>query len=167
MNTNQFEAFYRATYRPLWSYVFRMVTDTDLASDLVQDSFVRYLRDEPRSQSDSARRSYLFTIATNLVKDSWRRGKVHGQWLEETASDSVDTSAEQLPLRLDVAAAMQKLSLMHRSLLWLTYVEGRTHDDTAGILQIQPASVRVLLMRARKCLAEVLREMEIEKESQL
>lgn len=165
MSTNQFEAFYRATYRPLWSYVFRIVTDSDLASDLVQDSYVRYLREEPRSQSDSARRSYLFTIATNLVKDSWRRGKVHGQWVEEVASDAVDTSADQLPLRLDVAAAMEKLSLMHRSLLWLTYVEGRTHDEVAAIVQIQPASVRVLLMRARRRMAEALREMETKKES--
>lgn len=165
MNKAQFQIFYRATYPRLWSYVYRLVVDPDLSQDLVQESYMRFLRSSPRRSSDEANRSYLFAIATNLVKDSWRRGKVLGQWMEGADTDAVDNSAELLPLRLDMASAMERLSLMQRSLLWLTYVEGYSHSEVAAMQQIQPASVRVLLMRARRRLAAVCQEMGIEKES--
>jgi DNA-directed RNA polymerase specialized sigma24 family protein len=42
--------------------------------------------------------------------------------------------------------------------VWLAYVEGYEHKEIAEIVGVKPASVRVLLMRARKRLADFLNE---------
>jgi RNA polymerase sigma-70 factor, ECF subfamily len=46
-----------------------------------------------------------------------------------------------------------------RAMLWLAYVEGRTHQEIGAILDLQAASVRVLLFRARGVLARRLRRL--------
>ena len=43
-----------------------------------------------------------------------------------------------------------------RSLLWLAYVEGCSHREIAEVMGIKPASVKVLLSRARERLAPML-----------
>lgn len=165
MNKAQFQTFYDTTYPRLWRYVFRLAGDSDLSDDVVQESYIRLLRNQPRGFLEQTCRSYLFTIATNLVRDTWRQGKIRGQWTDHAESESERDSSERVAVRLDVAAALERLSLMQRSLLWLSYVEGYTHNEVAAMLDVQPASVRVLLMRARRRMAEILGEMEIEKES--
>lgn len=164
MNQSEFRIFYQSTYRPLWSYLYRMVRHVELSNDLAQESYFRFLKAERAKQEPGAERSYLYTIATNLVRDHWRTGKVHGEWMEETADDDVDTSAEDLPLRLDLATAMERLSLTHRSLLWLCYVEGYSHAEAASIVGVESHSVKVLLSRARKKLAGICQEIGIGRE---
>ena len=61
-----FEAAFDSHYEPLFRYVQRLVGDPDLASDVVQESFVRLL-DNPLP--DDEVRRWLFTVATNLVRD--------------------------------------------------------------------------------------------------
>jgi RNA polymerase sigma-70 factor (ECF subfamily) len=165
MTKAKFQALYENTNRQLWRYLYRLVGDAELANDLMQESYMKFLQSSSSIRSDPTARSFLFAIATNLVKDNWRRGMVRGRWQEEHENEVMDESAEHLPLRLDLAAAMEQLSLMHRSLLWLTYVEGYTHQEVAAIQQIQPTSVRVLLARARARLAKICCEMGIEKEN--
>lgn len=163
MNKAQFTTFYTATYPRLWSYVYRLAGDADASSDIVQDSYIRFLRELPRERSEQAQRAYLFSIATNVTRDMWRRGKIHGQWIEQEAEpDATDNSLDYVTLRLDVTAALARLPLMQRSLLWLTYVEGYSHAEVAVMQQIQSASVKVLLVRARRRLAAICREMGIE-----
>lgn len=41
-------------------------------------------------------------------------------------------------------------------MLWLAHVEGFDHREIAGMLGLEPASVRVLLFRARKRLVAIL-----------
>ncbi len=165
MNQSEFRIFYQSTYRPLWSYLYRMVRQVELSNDLAQESYFRLLKAERVKLEPGAERSYLFTIATNLVRDHWRNGKVHGEWLEESVNDDFDDSATELPLQLDLATAMERLSLTHRSLLWLCYVEGYSHAEAASIVGVESHSVKVLLSRARKKLATICQEIGIGRES--
>jgi RNA polymerase sigma-70 factor (ECF subfamily) len=45
-----------------------------------------------------------------------------------------------------------------RELLWLGHVERFSHKEIARIMDLKPGSIRLLLFRARKKLAEKLRE---------
>src|ERR1700761_7716041 len=73
MNSEEFAAFYERSARPLWAYLARVSGNAALADDLLQESFLRFLgADHPTDGEVSARR-YLFRIATNLMRDHWRR----------------------------------------------------------------------------------------------
>jgi RNA polymerase sigma-70 factor (ECF subfamily) len=51
-----------------------------------------------------------------------------------------------------------QLKTQEQSLLWLAYVEGFNHREIASALQLREKSIRVLLFRARKRLAFMLRK---------
>src|SRR6266487_5861360 len=59
--------------RPVFSLVFRMVRDRELAEDLTQDTFVKVLSHLDRYRSDFKFSSWLFKIANNVAIDHLRK----------------------------------------------------------------------------------------------
>jgi RNA polymerase sigma-70 factor (ECF subfamily) len=59
-------------------------------------------------------------------------------------------------LRHDMSRAFSELKPQERALLWLAHVEESDHAEIGEALGVKAASVRVLLFRARKRLAELL-----------
>ena len=52
---------------------------------------------------------------------------------------------------------MARLRPREREMLWLAYAQGSSHRDIAGTVGVKVASVRLLLFRARRKLADLLR----------
>jgi RNA polymerase sigma-70 factor (ECF subfamily) len=159
MDETRFRAFYQEMYPRIWSYVHRMVSERSECDDFAQESFLRFLRSAPPKLPDADQRSYLYKIATNLVKDSWRARQSQTAWLAEQGDEEpVSESEGAITASVDINRALDLLPPGQRSLVWLAYVEGYEHKEIAEIVGVNPASVRVLLMRARKRLAEFLSE---------
>src|SRR5438552_11934951 len=76
MDEERFRAFYERTSRPLWAYLSRLTGDRTAADDLVQESYYRLLRVKLPEVSEAQLKNYLFRIATNLVRDEWRKRKI-------------------------------------------------------------------------------------------
>ena len=143
----------------------RVSGEPSLADDILQDTFVRLLQRQGKALEESKMKSYLFTIATNLLRDHWRKSKRSRVWLEESAL--VATSArtpDSAALRLDIETAYRQLSPQDRSLTWLAYVEGYEHREIAKILNLGEKSVKVLLFRAKGRLIEVFGKLGITSE---
>jgi RNA polymerase sigma-70 factor (ECF subfamily) len=155
MDEAAFHHLYEHTVRSLRAYLVRSCGNLELADDLLQESYLRMLRSGFEGQSDEHRRRYLFRIATNLVRDHFRR--LRPQTLEISDRDVQGGDAEAAHLRWDVGAAMAELGVRDRQMLWLAHVEGASHREVAEILGVRPASVRSMLFRARRRLAEALR----------
>lgn len=167
MDETRFRAFYQEMYPRIWSYVRRMVSERSECEDVTQESFLRFLRSAPPKLSDADQRSYLYRIATNIVKDSWRARQTQTAWLAEQGDEEqVSESEGAITASVDINRALDLLSPGQRSLVWLAYVEGYEHREIAEIVGVKPASVRVLLMRARKRLAEFLSEDTSEKRNE-
>ena len=152
MDEARFEAFYRKTARPVWSYIFRMTGNASTADDLLQKTFFRFLRSNPAIVDENHLRHYVFKTATNLVFDHYREIKRH----RELAPDPVEATAVQDDLRHDMKRAFAELKPQDRALLWLAHVEGSSHEEIADALGLKTQSVKVMLFRARKRLAAVL-----------
>jgi len=73
MDSDAFAGFYERSARALWAYLARTSGDPALADDLVQESFIRFLAADAPTDGDVSSRRYLFRIATNLLRDHWRR----------------------------------------------------------------------------------------------
>ncbi len=149
-----FRRLYERTARPLRGYLLRSCGNPALADDLLQESYLRMLRSGFEGEDDDERRRYLYRIGTNLLRDHYRRRKPETDRLPER--DDQRGHDEVMHLRSDVGGAMAEIGPRDRQMLWLAYVEGASHDEIAEVLGIRSASVRSMLFRARKRLADEL-----------
>jgi RNA polymerase sigma-70 factor (ECF subfamily) len=155
MEEQTFHALYAATAKPLWAYIARMSGRPDLANDLLQETYCRFLTSQLANRELAETRPYLFRIATNLLRDRWRNGE-DAKW-----SDPLEIGCERdLDTQIDIRDLMQQLKPRERQLLWLAYVEGMTHSEIAKSTGLQTMSVRILLLRARRRAAELLKRKE-------
>src|SRR6478735_2378560 len=156
MDEETFRGFYDRTARSVWTYLSRLSGDPQAADDLLQETYYRFLRARTNWESEAHRRSYLFRIATNLVRDRHRRAvapptvPLGGRDVARAA----DSSAADR--RADLDRAMARLRPRDRALLWLAYGVGQPHTEIASALGVKTGSVKLLLFRARRKLADLL-----------
>ena len=155
MDEQSFRLFYERTSRQLQAYLVAATSSPAVAEDLLQESYFRLIRSDVRVNDDNHRKNYLFRIATNLLKDRYRRRRFETAELVETR-DSTDHEAD-VQRRTDLAKVLRELTPRERQLLWLAYVEGMSHHEIAAAVGLKSDSIRPLLFRARRRIAEVLR----------
>ena len=159
MDDEAFRAFYDRTARPLWAYLSRLTGDRQAADDLLQEAYYRFLRADMTYEDEHHRRNSLFKIATNLARDRHRRrAGVHDVSLEEGHLRADADTAGEVERRTDLHRAMRRLKPRERELLWLAYAQGSSHREIAASVGVKTASVKLLLFRARRKLANLLRE---------
>jgi RNA polymerase sigma-70 factor (ECF subfamily) len=160
MDNEAFAAFYQRSARPLWAYLARVSADPSLADDLVQEAYIRFLGAEHApvmQEGEIAQRRYLFRIATNLLRDHWRKPRPTS--IEELPESFFAASAtSQHETQALLAPAMAQMNPRERQLLWLAHAEGYSHREIAEIMGLASASIRLLLFRARRKMATLLRE---------
>jgi RNA polymerase sigma-70 factor (ECF subfamily) len=163
MDSEAFAAFYERSARSLWAYVVRVSGDAALAEDVTQEAYVRFLcADRPPALADGevASRRYLYRIATNLLRDHWRRP---GSTSIEDVSEELFASSSGEALSDSQALLMPAMARMRprdRQILWLAHAEGYSHREIAEITGLGSASIRLLLFRARRKMAGLLRDAE-------
>lgn len=160
MDEQTFRAFYDATGRALWSYLYRASGNATLSDDLMQESYYRFLRVRFSEPDPEYMKNYLFRIATNLLRDHWRHAKVDPPASETREglqlSQASARALEEPSAESDVMRVMQDLKPRERQLLWLAYVEGSSHREIAQLAGLREQSVRGLLFRARAKFAKLL-----------
>jgi RNA polymerase sigma-70 factor (ECF subfamily) len=154
MDEAAFRHLYQRTARPLRAYLMRSCGNLALADDLLQEAYLRMLRSGFEGENEDHRKNYLYRIATNLLRDHFRRLKPETDDIPER--DGSPGHAEAVHLRSDVGGAMAKLAPRDRQMLWLAYVEGASHEEIAKSLGLRTASIRSMLFRARQRLAAQL-----------
>ena len=160
MDEETFAAFYQRTSRPLWAYLARVSANTALADDLMQESYLRFLCAARIEDGEISCKRYLFQIATNLMRDHWRKPKHTAiDDLPEVSFTAPETDhTRQWDSQAQLGPAMAKLTPRERQLLWLAHAEEYTHAEIAEITGLNAMSIRIMLFRARKKLARLLRQ---------
>jgi RNA polymerase sigma-70 factor (ECF subfamily) len=159
MDEEAFRLFYEKTARPVWAYLSRMTGDRQQADDLLQETYYRFLRARREYESDAHRQNALFRIATNLLRDAYRRQRCRpfaSSTPPENLRAGVDEAGRAV-VRTDVTRAMARLRPRERQLLWLAYAQELSHREIAEGLGLKTASIKLLLWRARRRLLAVLR----------
>ena len=133
----------------------RLTGNYQLSTDIMQESFTRYLESyDPHTQNASL----LFTIARNAFWD-YNRKKRHNKKIE-TAIEDTANNPEKLALVREsyrhVLSAMQTLDKDQRDILALTVSSDLSYREIANIMGISEANVKVKVHRARKRLKEIL-----------
>ena len=165
------EAAYRELVRryerPVFSLVYRMVRDRELAEDLAQETFVKALNAIESYRPEFKFSSWIFKIANNAAIDHLRRreldtlsldGSPHAETpeaIEATAlqiGDRQETALEEVEARElggEIETAIARLRPEYRSCILLRHVEGRAYEEIAEILGLPLGTVKTYIHRAR------------------
>src|SRR6202163_3883033 len=73
MDSDAFAGFYQRSAPGLRAYLARVSGNPALADDLMQESYLRFLCATSPDGGEVNYRRYLYRIATNLLRDHWRR----------------------------------------------------------------------------------------------
>jgi RNA polymerase sigma-70 factor (ECF subfamily) len=160
MDQASFQVFYEKTAPALRAYAIRSCGSVDVADDIVQDAFLRFLLSAPiASLSEAQMRGYLYRTVETLIVDRWRR--LQRERERTPAPQGFTEIPEENP---ELANAFSQLDPKQRSLLWLAYVEDFDHREIAAVAGVKVTSVKVLLFRARQKLAALMKTVGVRSE---
>jgi RNA polymerase sigma-70 factor, ECF subfamily len=160
MDEQRFQTLYDATARPILAYLIGVTGRRDVADDVLQETYCRFLVRQPGAMEENETRRYLFRIATNLLRDRWRSredAQLPERFDEGFSENLAARQDDDVDTQMDVRRAMRALKPRERELLWLAYVEGMSHREIAAATGLNAMSIRLLLFRARGKAAEFLR----------
>jgi RNA polymerase sigma-70 factor, ECF subfamily len=173
-----FRELIRRYERPVFSLIYRMVRDRELAEDLAQDTFIKVLNHIDRYRPEFKLSSWLFKIANNVAIDHLRRrqldtvsidGSPHAQTadaVEASRFDVVDQQESALDemeareLGTSIERAIAGLRPEYRSCIMLRHVEGRSYEEIAATLDLPLGTVKTYIHRARHELRDALGELK-------
>lgn len=175
------EKFYRLFFDRIHGYVRRLVLDDHLAEDLTQDIFLHIHSALPSFDPARPLRPWVFTIATNKVRDLWssrgfresrrelgmdedggvlhpvaREGKSSGSLRRAGSADGPLEALEQRELNAALTQALDEVPETMRSTLWLRAFEGLSFRDIAAMFDRSEIAVRKRYSRGLRELRERL-----------
>lgn len=160
--------------RPIFSLVFRMVRDRELAEDLTQETFVKALNALASYRPEFKFSSWIFKIANNASIDQLRRRELDTLSLDGSPTaetpDAIEATALQVGSKgespLDelearevgkaIEIAIGKLRPEYRSCILLRHVEGLAYEEIAESLNLPLGTVKTYIHRARNELRQYL-----------
>jgi RNA polymerase sigma-70 factor, ECF subfamily len=157
------EQLFTANYPKLAGWVRRLVDDDDTAHEIASEAFVRLLSKWTSPTRLDSPQSYLYMIATNLVRDHWRKLE-----RERRAMRSVASGAEAEPFSdpaqdVDVRELIQHLPSRLRDPFLLHYYAGFGIREIAELLKRPDGTIKADLYHARARLKEALAERETDR----
>lgn len=136
-------------YRPrIYGFILKRGFSRDEAEDLTQETLVRaYLH---CADFRGGRLStWLCSIARNAASDYRRRRRVHSVPLEDAPAEAVSWNPQAAdPDRyLDLLSLIEALPQPSQELLWLRYLEGKSHVEIAVRLNCTPRAAKQRVFR--------------------
>ncbi len=147
-------------YTPsLYRVIRRMVADEQEAEAVIQETFWRIWRSLARYQEDQPFFPYAATIATNLVRDAWRKDRrlLPNDIEDESAAlpaegPTPERQVEEKERLETLAAATAELPPHYRAVIALRYDAGMSYANIAQALDLPVNTVRTHLRRAKEAL---------------
>lgn len=149
----------------LFHYLIRALQNEDDAADLAQETFARVYQNRKKFDADKKFSTWLYTIASNLVRDRYRWRKRHPQVSLETENEATGSNLreslpEQNPSPSETVLAMERAAAVRRAVaalpeqlrvpLILAQYEEKSHAEIGEILRCSAKAVEVRIYRARQ-----------------
>jgi RNA polymerase sigma factor (sigma-70 family) len=137
MRDDEFEQLYAAEAPGLFSFLAYRTGDRGLAEDLLADAFERALRSRRRfDRRRGSGKTWIYTIALNLLRDQARRSAAEGRALERVGPAPAATAAPEdaVEHRDVVQRALATLSPEEREAIALRFGAELTVPEIAEAL---------------------------------
>jgi RNA polymerase sigma-70 factor, ECF subfamily len=155
-DADAFERIYRRHAARIHSLCRRMMSPEE-ADDATQEVFIRAWEKLRLFRGDAAFGTWLYRLAVNLLLGRREQVARHRDRFGADADVIVMPARRDRPdLRMDMEAALQTLPRGARQVFVLHDVEGYTHEEIAGLLDVSPGTSKSQLHRARMSLRQYL-----------
>ena len=150
------EALYRAFETPVYNLARRISRTAEDAEDVLQETFFEVCRSIGQFRGDGSVWGWVRSIAASKALMRLRRDKYRD-------TDELDESVHRARkadagLRMDLEAALERLSPTARAVVWLHDVEGYTHEEIADMMGKTVSFSKSQLARAHSRLRQWLGE---------
>ncbi len=156
-------------YERIYGYLNRFLKDSDMAEDLLQETFLRVWKKRGEFRNIASFSTWIYTIAGNLARSEWRRRK-RWRMLRLGPSDNEDEPDYELaderamPDRVvesrlaasELLDEVAKLPERYRQVVILRDIQEMSYEEIAGIVQVPVGTVKSRLNRGRLILQEKL-----------
>ncbi|WP_304224507.1 RNA polymerase sigma factor [Gracilinema caldarium] len=146
----------------LYRYCLARTGNEERAGDLVQEIFIRTYRALPSFKLGKQFSPWIFTIASNVLRSSWRRLKREQNIAEKLfyPDDPEQNNPEKDALQAETSAellqALRNLPHELYEVLYLYYFEGLSVSEIAKTLSLGEENVKSRLFRGRKKIRQTM-----------
>ncbi|MGX1023017.1 sigma-70 family RNA polymerase sigma factor [Psychroflexus sp. MBR-150] len=160
----------------LFNYAITRVNDSDIAKDLISETFLAGLKSKDNFKGDSTERTWLVSILKHKIIDHYRKinskkGKAEvrmdyvsedqeGDWIEERVTDQSDMTAEDdfenSELGLAIENCLEHINEKQAQIFRMKTVQEYDTEAICNVFDITPSNLWVIIHRARKSLADCL-----------
>ncbi|MFW5951888.1 MAG: RNA polymerase sigma factor [Gemmatimonadota bacterium] len=150
-------ALYDENVDRVYRLCYRMAGDEDLAREFTQESFIRAFERLHQFRGDAAVSTWLHSITVSVVLNGLRRVKR----IRKREVEMDGAAPEPLPprgrradpdLRDRLHAAIDGLPDIYRAVFVMHDVEGYTHEEIGGTLDVATGTSKARLFRTRRML---------------
>ena len=144
---------------PLIRYASRLVGDPELAQDVVQETFLKYLERPLRFGEPRQWAAWLFRVTHNRCMDVLRqtsRRRALRQWIPlPSSADAPDAELARAEEHAELAQWLRRLKPEHRAVVSLYFDEDKTYKEIAAITGLSMSNVGMILHRSLKRLRKI------------
>lgn len=153
-----YEVLYTRYSDRIYRYCLARLRDSELASDVLQETFLVLWQNAGSFQGKSAVSTWLFGIATNKLRSLVRfENRTDNLDFEAQQQLAIEDASEAAAQKADILAAVQRLPADQQEVVILTFYADQTYNDIAEIQGVPVGTVKSRMFHARKSLKEILR----------
>lgn len=141
------------------------------AQDLTQETFIKAYRKLASHDLDKNFAAWLYTIATNSLKDLWKKARPTTNVMDESAELSWAHNPEEMFIqgehRTELLQLMQKLPPNYRTALLLRYTNDLSYEEMCSLLNVPLSKIQNDLYRAKQRLKQIIITQEVKSDEML
>ena len=149
---------YNLYYKAIYNSSLRIVGDTFIAEDIMQDAFVEGFKKIPQFKAESTFGAWIKKIAINRSIDHLKKKQLITEKLEDYSAIEDDTTEEPSYSVELIKEAMKALSPSYKTIFSLFMIEGYDHEEISTIMNISQSTSRSQLTRAKVKLRRIIEQ---------
>jgi RNA polymerase sigma-70 factor (ECF subfamily) len=166
-NEAAFEELYQSYSPRLFSHLLKLVKNETLASELLQETFIKIWVIRKNIDPNQSFRSYLFRIAENNVYDFFRKAARDKKLQQQLLSNShhyYTHVEENICKREEVQMLREVIDLLpprRQQVFQMIKMEERSYEEVSRIMNISLSSISDHIVKANKFIVEQLKGSEV------
>jgi RNA polymerase sigma-70 factor (family 1) len=159
-NKEAFNHVFNMFYKRICFFAAGIVNE-DCAEDIVQDAFIKLWERRHSFNNLNAIKAFLYLTTKNSCINTYKHQKI----VDKFESDQVEVIEEsniiyhliEAEVLEEVQQAVQQLPQSYRKVIYLSYFQGLSNQETADYLNVSINTVKTQKVRSLRILREILK----------